>query len=48
VNKSILGRVLADEIHKPLASGKPGKTVVAEKGAVVTNQVPGRHRGGVH
>jgi DNA-directed RNA polymerase subunit beta' len=39
VNKSILGRVLADEIHKPLASGKPGKTVVAEKGAVVTNQV---------
>ncbi len=39
VNKSILGRVLADEVHKPLASGKPGKTVVAEKGAVVTNQV---------
>jgi DNA-directed RNA polymerase subunit beta' len=39
VNKSILGRVLADEIHRPLASGKPGKTVVAEKGAVVTNQV---------
>jgi len=39
VNKSILGRVLAEEIHKPLASGKPGKTVVAEKGDVVTNQV---------
>src|SRR5207253_548442 len=30
---------LAEEIHKPLASGKPGKTVVAEKGDVVTNQV---------
>src|SRR5207253_3460315 len=39
VNKSILGRVLGEEIHKPLASGRPGKTVVAEKGAVVTNQL---------
>jgi DNA-directed RNA polymerase subunit beta' len=39
LNKSILGRVLADEVHKPLASGKPGKTVVGEKGAVVTNQL---------
>jgi DNA-directed RNA polymerase subunit beta' len=39
VNKSILGRVLADDVHKPLASGKPGKTVVGEKGAVVTNQL---------
>src|SRR5436189_991978 len=39
VNKSILGRVLGEEVHRPLASGKPGKTVVAEKGAVVTNQV---------
>src|SRR5439155_800521 len=39
VNKSILGRVLAQDVHKPLASGKPGKTVVGEKGAIVTNQV---------
>jgi DNA-directed RNA polymerase subunit beta' len=39
LNKSILGRVLADDVHKPLASGKPGKTVVGEKGAVVTNQI---------
>jgi DNA-directed RNA polymerase subunit beta' len=39
LNKSILGRVLADDVHKPLASGKPGKTVVGEKGAVVTNQL---------
>jgi DNA-directed RNA polymerase subunit beta' len=39
LNKSVLGRVLAEDVHKPLASGKPGKTVVAEKGTVVTNQV---------
>src|SRR4029078_945925 len=32
-----LGRTLAEEVHKPLASGKPGKTVVGEKGAIVTN-----------
>src|SRR5205814_10631955 len=37
LNKSLLGRVLSEEIHKPLSSGKPGKTLVAEKGAVVTN-----------
>ncbi len=35
-NKSILGRILADDVHKPLATGKPGKTVVAEKGEEVT------------
>jgi DNA-directed RNA polymerase subunit beta' len=39
VNKSILGRVLAQDVNRPLASGKPGKTVVGEKGAVVTNQL---------
>jgi DNA-directed RNA polymerase subunit beta' len=39
LNKSILGRVLAEDVHRPLASGKPGKTVVGEKGAVVTNQL---------
>jgi len=39
LNKSILGRVLAEDVHKPLASGKPGKTVVGEKGDVVTNQL---------
>jgi DNA-directed RNA polymerase subunit beta' len=32
INKSILGRALADDVHKPLASGKPGKTVIAERG----------------
>ncbi len=35
-NKSLLGRIVADDVHKPLASGRPGKTVVAEKGDVVT------------
>jgi DNA-directed RNA polymerase subunit beta' len=39
VNKSLFGRVLAEDVHKPLASGKPGKTVVAEKGALVTPQL---------
>ncbi len=36
VNKSIVARVLADDVHKPLASGKPGKTVLLEKGHEVT------------
>jgi DNA-directed RNA polymerase subunit beta' len=36
-NKSLLGRTLAEDVHKPLASGKPGKTVVAEKGTIVVN-----------
>ncbi|HEY6029031.1 MAG TPA: hypothetical protein VIU44_00625, partial [Gaiellaceae bacterium] len=38
INKSLYGRLLAEELHKPLASGKPGKTVVAEKGTVLTAQ----------
>jgi DNA-directed RNA polymerase subunit beta' len=36
INKSLFGRTLAAEVHKPLASGKPGKTVVAEKGEELT------------
>jgi DNA-directed RNA polymerase subunit beta' len=36
LNKSLLGRTLAEDVHKPLASGKPGKTVVGEKGTIVT------------
>ena len=36
LNKSLLGRTLADDVHKPLSSGKPGKTVVGEKGTIVT------------
>jgi DNA-directed RNA polymerase subunit beta' len=31
--------VLAEDVFKPLASGKPGKTKLAEKGALVTNTV---------
>ncbi|MEO5575995.1 MAG: DNA-directed RNA polymerase subunit beta', partial [Gaiellaceae bacterium] len=36
INKSVMGRVLAEDVHKALASGKPGKTVVAEKGESIT------------
>ena len=36
INKSVMGRILAEDVHKPLASGKPGKTVVAEKGESIT------------
>jgi DNA-directed RNA polymerase subunit beta' len=36
LNKSLLGRILSDDVHKPLASGKPGKAVVAKKGTTVT------------
>ncbi len=36
LNKGLLGRLMAEDLHRPLASGKPGKTVLAEKGALVT------------
>src|SRR5437016_6307274 len=36
LNKSLLGRLLSGDVMKPLASGKPGKTAVAENGTVVT------------
>ncbi|HEX6662543.1 MAG TPA: DNA-directed RNA polymerase subunit beta' [Gaiellaceae bacterium] len=36
INKSVLGRTLAQDYNKPLASGKPGKTVLAEKGEELT------------
>src|SRR5207249_5823817 len=39
INKSVYGRTLADDVHKLLASGKPGKTVVAEKGEELTQPV---------
>jgi DNA-directed RNA polymerase subunit beta' len=35
-NRSLTGRVLAEDVRKPLASGKPGKTVVLEKGTEIT------------
>src|SRR5438067_2588913 len=36
LNKSLYGRTLAADVHKLLASGKPGKTVVAQKGEELT------------
>ena len=35
-NKSLAGRVAADDIHKPIKDGKPGKVVLVEKGAEIT------------
>jgi DNA-directed RNA polymerase subunit beta' len=35
-NKSVAGRVAAQDIRKPLKDGKPGKTVIVEKGAEIT------------
>jgi len=39
LNNSILGRTLAEDVHKPLASGRPGKTVLGSKGDEVTRPV---------
>ncbi len=36
LNKSVTGRILATDVHKPLKDGKPGKTVLAHKGEEVT------------
>jgi DNA-directed RNA polymerase subunit beta' len=36
LNKSVAGRILAIDVHKPLASGKPGKTVLMHAGDEVT------------
>src|SRR3954451_18144401 len=35
-NKSLLGRVVSEDLHKPLASGKPGKVVVVAKDVTIT------------
>jgi DNA-directed RNA polymerase subunit beta' len=39
VNRSLPGRVVAEDLHKPLKDGKPGKTVLAEKNELLTNAV---------
>ncbi len=39
LNRSLIGRVMADDVYKPLATGKPGKTRLAEKGQVLDNQL---------
>ena len=35
-NKSLAGRVAAEDIHKPIKDGKPGKVVIVEKGAEIS------------
>ncbi len=35
LNRSLLGRFVAKDVFKPLSSGKPGKTKLAEKGQVL-------------
>jgi DNA-directed RNA polymerase subunit beta' len=39
INRSLYGRVLAEDVHKPLASGRPGKNAVAQKGEVLTKNL---------
>ena len=46
LNKSLLGRVVAEDVNKPLASGKPGKTVVAAAGHDRHRPAAGGDRGG--
>ncbi len=36
LNKSLLGRVISADTYKPLASGKPGKQLLIERGVTVT------------
>jgi DNA-directed RNA polymerase subunit beta' len=36
LNRSLTGRVAAQEVRKPLKGGKPGKTVLLEKGTMIT------------
>jgi DNA-directed RNA polymerase subunit beta' len=36
LNKSLLGRIVAEDVMRPLSSGRPGKTALAESGEVVT------------
>ena len=38
LNRSLLGRIVAQDVYKPLASGKPGKTKLAEKGQMLDNR----------
>ena len=37
LNRSLLGRVIAEDVYRPLSSGKPGKTKLLEKGKVLDN-----------
>src|SRR5262249_15229893 len=35
INNNLLGRLLAQDVHKPLKSGEPGKTLLAERGTLI-------------
>jgi len=37
LNRSLLGRVVAEDVYKPLSSGRPGKTLLASKGQILDN-----------
>ena len=39
LNRSLLGRIVAVDVFKPLSSGKPGKTRLAEKGAMLDTEL---------
>ena len=45
LNKSVMGRILAEDVHKPLKDGKPGKTVLADEGRARHGSPPERDRG---
>ncbi|MBA2297940.1 MAG: DNA-directed RNA polymerase subunit beta', partial [Actinobacteria bacterium] len=36
LNKSVVGRIMAETVYKPVKDGKPGKTVLIEKGTDLT------------
>jgi DNA-directed RNA polymerase subunit beta' len=44
INRALTGRVLAVDVYRPLKDGKPGKTLLAEKGVVTTVKVLRRLR----
>jgi len=37
LNRSLVGRVVAQDVYKPLATGRPGKTKLLGKGVVIDN-----------
>ena len=47
VNKSLLGRTLGEDVHKPLASGKPRQDRRRREGRDRHQRPPGRDRGGL-
>ena len=39
LNRSLIGRIVAEDVFKPLASGRPGKTKLAGKGEVLDSHL---------